>query len=50
MAIFPSTQLTEYKPILDFKGNPVGDREKHFAILTYDVGNSGSSLYLKKFE
>ncbi len=27
-------------PVLDFKGNPVGNQEKHFEILTYDVGKS----------
>ena len=25
-------------PVLDFKGNPVGNQEKHVEILTYDVG------------
>ncbi len=27
-------------PILDFKGNPVEDQEKHVAILSYDVGHA----------
>jgi hypothetical protein len=31
---------TENKPILDFKGNPVGNQGKHFAILNYDVGSA----------
>ena len=31
---------TENKPILDYKGNQVSNQEKHFAILTYDVGGS----------
>ena len=31
---------TENKPILDYKGYQVGNQEKHFAILTYDVGGS----------
>ena len=31
---------TEDGPIVDFKGNPISDQEKHFAILTYDVGHS----------
>jgi hypothetical protein len=30
----------EDKPILDFRGNPIRDQEKHFAILSYDVGKS----------
>ncbi len=30
---------TENKPILDFRGNRVENQEKHFAILTYDVGS-----------
>lgn len=25
-------------PILDYRGRPVGDQEKHFAVISYDVG------------
>ncbi len=30
----------EIGPILDFRGNPIDNQEKHYAILTFDVGRS----------